>query len=77
MGVRTYTLPSSVMEAQLVPRLLTVAETTCTQVTDRDKCHPPGDSKELRTEETQTEADLLWPTIDSVLGEARLGGSQS
>lgn len=35
------------------------------------------DSKELRTEETQTEADLLWPTIDSVLGQARLGDSQS
>lgn len=65
------------MEAQLVLRLLTGAETTCARVLDRDTCHPPGDSKELRTEETQTEAGLLWPTIDSVLGEAKLGGYQS
>lgn len=75
--VRTYTLPSPMMEAQLVPRLLTGAETMCARVLDRDTCHPPGDSKELRTEERQTEASLLRPTIDSVLGEARRGGYQS
>lgn len=61
--VRTHTLPSQMMEAQLVPRLLTGAETACAQVLDRGRCHPPGDSKELRTEETQTEAGFLSPRL--------------